>query len=140
MLTGYLSSVVKHWVVVIDLDARIAALVSMRSLDPEQLTEALIAKARIELAQHDVASGCAVARQALRLRPEDDPNTGWQHAEAQSVYGECLAAQQQFGAARYQLQAALSALQRVRGPDHWMTRKVRTSLRLLLITKQPNAS
>ena len=123
-----------------EIDAGIAALTSVKSLDAEQLADALIAKARIELAQHNVASGCAVARQALRLRPADDPNTGWRHAEAQSVYGECLAAQQQFDAARFQLQAALSALQRVRGPDHWMTRSVRNSLRPLLNTKQPLAS
>ncbi|HEY0799423.1 MAG TPA: serine/threonine-protein kinase [Steroidobacteraceae bacterium] len=113
----------------VEIDAGIAALTSVQALDTEQLAEAFVAKARIELAQHDVASGCALARQALSLRPADDPNTGWRHAEAQSVYGECLAARQQFGAARYQLQAALSALQHARGTDHWMTRNVRNSLR-----------
>jgi hypothetical protein len=80
------------------------------------------------LAGHDVAVGCALARQALSMRPADDPITGWRHAEAQGVYGECLAELGQMGPARYQLQAALAALQRVRGADHWMTRSVRTAL------------
>jgi tetratricopeptide (TPR) repeat protein len=115
----------------LEIDAGIAALTSMKAVDPEQLASAFIAKARIELAQHDVGVGCAVARQALTLRPPDDPNTGWRHAEAQGVYGECLAERGQFGSARYQLQAALATLQHVRGVDHWMTRRVRTSLRTL---------
>jgi hypothetical protein len=72
-----------------------------------------------------------LARQALTLRPPDDPNTGWRHAEAQGVYGECLIARGQFGSARHQLQAALATLQHVRGADHWMTRRLRTSLRTL---------
>ena len=35
------------------------------------------------------------------------------------------------GAARYQLQTALSILQHVRGADHWMTQGVRARLRVL---------
>jgi hypothetical protein len=115
----------------LEVDAGIAALAAMKALDPEQLASAFLAKARIQLAQHDVAGGCAVARQALSMRPADDPNTGWRHAEAQEVYGECLAERQQFGSARYQLQSALLTLQHVRGADHWMTRQVRSSLRTL---------
>ena len=114
-----------------EIDAGIAALTSMKAVDSDQLASAFIAKARIELALHDVEIGCAVARQALNLRPPDDLNTGWRHAEAQSVYGECLAERGQMGSARYQLQAALAALERVRGADHWMTRRVRTALRTL---------
>ena len=116
----------------LDIEAGIAGLTAMKSVDSQQLADAYLAKARIELAQHDVSGGCALARQALALRPVDDEQTGWRHAEAQSVYGECLAARQQFGAARYQLQAALSKLQHVRGADHWMTRKVRSALYPLL--------
>ena len=103
----------------------------MKPVDSELLATAFVAKARIELAQDDVDVGCAVARQALTLRAPDDPNTGWRHAEAQSVYGECLAQRGQSGSARYQLQAALAALQHARCPDHWMTRRVRASLRTL---------
>ena len=114
-----------------EVDAGIAALTGMKALDAEQLATAFLAKARIELAQHDVAAGCAVARQALSMRPPDDPNTGWRHAEAQGVYGACLAERHQFGSARSQLTAALATLQHVRGADHWMTRSVRTSLRTL---------
>lgn len=115
----------------LEIDAGIAALTRLKTLDPEQLATAFLVKARIELALHDVTAGCAVARQALLLRPPDDPTTGWRHAEAQSVYGECLAERHHFASARYQLQAALATLQRVRGADHWMTRGVRTSLRTL---------
>ena len=114
-----------------EIDAGIEALTGMKVLDPEQLATAFLAKARIELARHNVVAGCAVARQALSLRPPGDPNTGWRHAEAQGVYGECLAQRRQFGSARYQLEAALAALQHVRGTDHWMTRSVRASLRTL---------
>lgn len=115
-----------------DIDASLVALTAMKTPDPEQLATASIAKARIELAQHDVAGGCAGARQALSLRPPDDAATGWRHAEAQSVYGECLGARGQTGQARYQLRSALATLQRVRGVDHWMTRQVRECLRALL--------
>jgi serine/threonine-protein kinase len=111
-----------------DVEAGIAALTGMKAVDQEQLANAILAKARIELAEHDVAVGCTLARQALSMRPPDDPDTGWRHAEAQSVYGECLAKSGQMGPARYQLQAALAALERVRGADHWMTRSVRTTL------------
>ena len=117
-----------------EVDAGIAALTALKTPDAEQFASALIAKARIALAQHEVATGCAVARQALTLRPPDDPTTGWRHAEAQSVYGECLGARGQTGQARYQLQSALATLQRVRGSDHWMTRQVRESLRVLIKT------
>ena len=115
-----------------DVDAAIATLTGLTAQDPEQLTTAFVAKARIELAQHDPAIGCAVARQALSLRPPDDPRTGWRHAEAQGVYGECLAERRQYVSARYQLQAALITLQSVRCADHWMTRRVRARLRALL--------
>jgi hypothetical protein len=91
----------------------------------------LIAKARIALAKHEVATGCAAARQALSLRPPDDPTIGWRHAEAQEVYGQCLAARGQIGQARYQLQSALATLKSVRGVDHWMTSQVGEDLRAL---------
>jgi tetratricopeptide (TPR) repeat protein len=113
------------------IDAAIAALTTLKSKEPEQLAAAFVAKARIVLAQGDVAAGCALAHQALSLSPEDDPETGWRHAEVQSVYGECLASRRQLAAARIQLQAALSALEHVRGTDHWMTRGVRARLRAL---------
>ena len=115
----------------VEIDAGIAALTAMKAPDSEQLATAFIAKARIELAQNQVAAGCAGAHQALSLRPLDDPNTGWRHAEAQSVYAECLAARRQLGPARFQLRAALATLQHVRGADHWMTRGVRARLILL---------
>jgi tetratricopeptide (TPR) repeat protein len=115
----------------VEVDAGIAALTAVKGPDLEQLATAFIAKSRIELARHDVAAGCLVAHQALSLRPLDDPQTGWRHAEAQSVYGECLAARRQLTSARSQLQAALVTLQRVRGLDHWMTRSVRARLSAL---------
>jgi len=115
-----------------DVDAGIAALTALKPPDQAQLSTALIAKARISLAQHEIAAGCATAREALALRPPDDPTSGWRHAEAQGVYGQCLGAHGQFSSARYQLQSALATLQRVRGTDHWMTRQVRESLRALL--------
>ncbi|MGH8162861.1 MAG: tetratricopeptide repeat protein [Rhodanobacteraceae bacterium] len=115
-----------------DIDAGLTALNGMKTPDQEQLATALVAKARIALAQRATGAGCAAARQALALRPPDDPSTGWRHAEAQGVYGDCLAARGQNTAARYQLQSALATLQRVRGADHWMTVQVRTSLQRLL--------
>ena len=114
-----------------EVDAGLAAPNAIKTPDNDAIAAALLAKARIALAQHQVATGCAVARAALSLRPEDDPVTGWRYAEAQSVYGECLAASEQLGPARHQLQAALATLQRVRGADHWMTQQVRASLRAL---------
>jgi hypothetical protein len=115
----------------VQIDAAIAALTGMKSMEPQQLATAFVAKARIELAQGDVATGCALAHQALSLSPQDDPTTGWRHAEAQSVYGECLAARRQPIGARFQLQAALATLEHVRGADHWMTKGVRARLRTL---------
>ncbi|HLZ98470.1 MAG TPA: serine/threonine-protein kinase [Steroidobacteraceae bacterium] len=112
-----------------EIDAAIAALAGMKSVDPEELATAFVAKAGIELARHEVDGACAAARQALALRPPDDPNTGWRHAEVQGVYGECLAQRGQLGAAHRTLQAALTTLRRVRGPDHWMTRRASVSLR-----------
>ena len=113
------------------IDAAIAALTDMKSVEPQQLATALAAKARIELAQGEVAAGCTLAHQALSLTPQDDPATGWRHAEAQSLYAECLAARRQRLAARLQLQAALATLEHVRGADHWMTRNVRARIRAL---------
>ncbi len=112
-----------------NIKAGIAELTGIKALDPEQLANAILADARIELAGHDIAVGCALARQALSMRPADDPTTGWRHAEAQGVYGRCLAGLGQIESARYQLQAALAALVRVRGASHWMTRDARTALR-----------
>lgn len=122
-----------HRNALLEIEAGIAGLTAMKSLDPQQLADAYLAKAKIELAQHDVTGGCGLARQALALLPKDDEATGWRHAEAQAVYGECLAARGQISAARYQLQAALLRLQQVRGADHWMTRRVRIALRPLLM-------
>ena len=115
----------------LEVDAGIAALTNMKTLDTDQLASAFLAGARIELAQHHVAAGCAEARQALALRPPIEPSVGWRHAEAQGVYGECLAQRHQYGPARHQLQAALETLQNVRGTNHWMTLGVRASLRSL---------
>jgi hypothetical protein len=115
----------------VQIDAAIAALAGMKSMEPQQFAAAFVAKARIELAQGEVADGCALAHQALSLSAQGDPTTGWRHAEAQSVYGECLAALRQPIAARFQLQAALAALEHVRGTDHWMTKGVRARLRAL---------
>jgi tetratricopeptide (TPR) repeat protein len=115
----------------LQIDAAIAALSGMKSMEPQQLAAAFVAKARIELAQGDVAAGCGLAHQGLSLSPQDDPTTGWRHADAQSVYGECLAARRQPGGARLQLQAALATLEHVRGTEHWMTKGVRARLRAL---------
>jgi hypothetical protein len=115
-----------------EVDAAIAALTALKSPDSEQLATAFLAKARIAFAQNDIGAGCVEVHRALSLRPKDDPNTGWRHAEAQSVYAECLAARGQRGSARVQLRAALASLQHVRGPDHWMTRSVRARLNSLV--------
>ena len=115
----------------VEINGAIDALTAMKAPDSEQLVGAFVAKARIEFAQKNFIAGCTNARQALLLSPPDDANTGWRHAEAQSVFGECLAARRQPRAARYQLQTALSTLQHVRGADHWMTRGVRARLHAL---------
>jgi serine/threonine protein kinase len=115
----------------VQIDAAISALTAMKSIEPDQLATAFVAKARIELAQGDVAAGCALAHQALSLSPQDDPMTGWRHAEAQSVYAECLVTRRQPIAARLALQTALAALEHARGTDHWMTKGVRARLRAL---------
>jgi len=115
----------------IQVDNAVNVLAAIKPANPEQLANALIAQARIVLSQRDIESGCAAANQALELRPSDDPKTGWRHAEAMSVHGQCLAASAQLAAARLELQEALVALQRVRGIDHWMTRPVREALRAL---------
>ena len=105
---------------------------AMKPINSERIADAWVAKARIALAQHDVATGCAAATQALDLRPPDDPKTGWRHAEALAVHGECLAARNEFAPARSELQSALADLRRVRGIDHWMTRPVQQALHSLL--------
>jgi tetratricopeptide (TPR) repeat protein/tRNA A-37 threonylcarbamoyl transferase component Bud32 len=94
----------------------------------ERLADALLAQARIALAQHDVPAGCTAANHALELRPADDPAHGWRHAEALAVHGACLAAHNNFVAARSEIKTALIQLQRARGSDHWMTLQVRTAL------------
>jgi hypothetical protein len=101
------------------------AVAALTPANPEQLASTLLAQARIALVQHDIDIACAAAKQALDLRAEDDPKTGWRHAEAVAVNGECLAARKEFAPARIALQAALADLVRVRGADHWMTRPVR---------------
>ncbi len=74
-----------------NIQAGIAELTGIKGLDSDQLANAILADARIELAGHNVTVGCALARQAIAMRPADDPTTGWRHAEAQGVYGSCLA-------------------------------------------------
>ena len=114
-----------------EAQAALAALLAMKTPNHEQIATTLIAKARIALAQHDIEAGCAAATQALDLRPPDGLLTGWRHAEAQSVHGQCLGERKQFAAARHELQSALAALQRVRGVDHWMTRQTQDLLQSL---------
>lgn len=114
-----------------EVHAALAALLAMKTPSREQIATTLIAKARIAFAQGDIEAGCAAARQALDLRPPDDMLTGWRHAEAQSVHGECLRQRKQFAAARQELQSALATLQRVRGVDHWMTRQTQALLQSL---------
>ncbi|HET7064273.1 MAG TPA: serine/threonine-protein kinase [Rudaea sp.] len=115
----------------IQVDNAVNVLAAIKPANPEQLANALLAQARIALAQLDVDGGCASATQALGLRPPDNPKTGWRHAEALAVHGQCLAVRSEFVGARTDLQGALVALQRVRGTDHWMTRPVREALRAL---------
>jgi serine/threonine-protein kinase len=112
----------------IQVDNAVNVLDAIKPANPEQLANALLVQARIALSQRDIGAGCAAANQALELRPSDDPKTGWRHAEAMAVHGQCLAARADFAGARTELQAALLALQPVRGIDHWMTRPVREAL------------
>ncbi|MEO6689085.1 MAG: hypothetical protein ABIS07_07570, partial [Dokdonella sp.] len=112
-------------------NSAVDALAAMKPANPEQLANALLAQARIALAQHDNEAGCAAANQALELRPLDDPKSGWRHAEAQAVHAECLAARREFMLARSELQAALASLQRARGTHHWMTQSVLQMLQSL---------
>lgn len=118
----------------IQVDEALDAVATLTPANPEQLASTLLARARIALEQHDVDTACAAAKRALDLRPEDDPKTGWRHAEALAVHGECLAARKEFALARAALQAALADLVRVRGVDHWMTRPVRQVLQSLPVT------
>ena len=104
---------------------------AMNPHNPERMADALLAQGRIALAQGEVPVACAAAEQALALRPADDPATGWRHAEALAAHGECLAARNDFTDARNELQTALAMLQRSRGANHWMTLRVRDSIRSL---------
>jgi tetratricopeptide (TPR) repeat protein len=115
----------------IQVDDALKAISGLSPANPEQLVNTLLAQARIALAQREVEAGCAAAKRALELLPADDPKTGWRHAEALAVQGECLAARREFARARAALQSALSDLERVRGTDHWMTRPVRQMLQAL---------
>ena len=115
----------------IQVDNAVNVLTAINPANPEQRANALLAQARIALAQHDTEAGCAASKQALALRPPDDPKTGWRHAEALAVHGECLAARKQFAPARSELQSALADLRRVRGADHWMTRPLQQALQAL---------
>jgi serine/threonine-protein kinase len=115
-----------------EIDAGIAGLTAIKSVDPELLIAAFVTKARIELDQQDSVVGCSVVRHALSMLPGEDPDTGWRHADAQSIYGQCLAERHKFAAARVQLEAAVATLQHVRGANHWMTRQARSRLRLLI--------
>ena len=115
----------------IQVDNAVNVLSVIKPANLEQLADALVAQARIALAQPDFEAGCAAAKQALELRPADDPKTGWRHAEALAVHGECLAARKQFAPARSELQTALADLRRVRGADHWMTRPLQQVLQSL---------
>ncbi len=115
----------------IQVDNAVNALAAIKPANSEQLANALLAQARIALARNDVASACAAAKQALELRPPDDPKTGWRHAEALAVHGECLAACKELAPAHGELESALTDLQRVRGADHWMTTQVRQTLRAM---------
>jgi tetratricopeptide (TPR) repeat protein len=115
----------------IQVDKALDAVAALTPANPELLATALLAQAQIALLQHDTDTACAAAKQALDLRPQDDPKTGWRHAEALAVHGECLAARKELASARTALQSALADLARVRGADHWMTRPVRQALQSL---------
>ena len=110
------------------VDNALKMLNGMKPINNERIADALIAKAHIALAQHDVTASCAAAQQALDLRPPDDPATGWRHAEALSAHGECLAARKDFANGRAEVQSALTLLEHSRGTDHWMTAQVRATL------------
>ena len=115
----------------VQVDTAVTVLAAIEPANPEQLASALLAQAHIALAQDDIEAGCAAAKQALQLRPPDDPKTGWRHAEALAVHGKCLVARREFALAHSELQSALADLQRVRGADHWMTRPVQQALQSL---------
>ena len=103
----------------------------LQPINNERLADAMLAKARIALAQRDIGDGCTAANHALELRPVDDPAHGWRHAEALAVHAECLAAHHDFATARSEMKTALIQLQHTRGNDHWMTLQVRNALQRL---------
>jgi len=113
------------------IDTALQQVNDIKPVNSERVADALVAKARIALALHDVTGGCTVAKQALDLRPPDDPANGWRHAEALAIHGQCLAARNDFTTARTEIQSALAMLQRSRGINHWMTAQVREALRSL---------
>jgi serine/threonine protein kinase len=115
----------------LQVDNAVNVLAAIKPANPEQLANALLAQARIALVQHDTEAGCAATKHALELRPLDDPKTGWRHAEALAVHGECLADRREFTLSRGELQTALASLKRVRGANHWMTRAVQKMLQSL---------
>jgi serine/threonine-protein kinase len=108
-----------------EVDAALTALAGIKPINNEQLANGFVAKARIALGQGDVEAGCAAAEKALELRPTDDETTGWRHAEALAVHGRCLVARGDTEHGDAEQASALATLQRVRGPDHWMTLQVR---------------
>ena len=112
------------------VDQALRDLNGVKPLNPERIADALVAKTRIALAQHDTSTACVAASRALDLRPTDDPATGWRHAEALAAHGQCLAARKEFATAQAELQAALALLTHSRGIDHWMTTQVREALRI----------
>lgn len=105
------------------------ALQGVRAAQPAsaaQVATVQIAEARIALAQGDVETACADADAAVAARPAD---AGWRRAEAQAVQGACLVARGDGERGRSEQRAALATLERVRGPDHWMTRQLRGALK-----------
>ncbi len=111
------------------VDTALQQLNDMKPVNAERVADAMLAKAHIAFAQQDVVAACTAAKQALDLRPPDDPATGWRHAEALAAHGQCLAARNDLPAGRAEMQSALAMLQRSRGIDHWMTAQVRAALR-----------